>query len=128
MAFLNDNTLDNGLAALKAAADRVFLCNAEPATYLQASSTFKLGTKSVAAGSVFPNAIAAGSPSGRKLSTLAITDGTIETNGTASHWATATSGSSRLETAQSLSATQVVTIGNPWSMPATDVRLANMGG
>jgi hypothetical protein len=128
MPFLNDNTLDNGLAALKAAADRVYLCNAEPATYLQATSTFALGNKNVAAGAVFPNAIAAGSPSGRKISTLAITDGVISAGGTASHWASVTSGSSRLEVAQALSATQVVTTGNPWSMPATDVRLANMGG
>lgn len=128
MPFLNDNTLDNGLAALKAAADRVYLCSAEPATYLQASSTFALGNKNVAAGAVFPNAIAAGSPSGRKLSTLAISDGAITATGTASHWSVVTSGSSRLEVAQALSATQAVTNGNPWSMPASDVRLANMGG
>lgn len=128
MPFLNDNTLDNGLAAPKAAADRLFLCNAEPATYLQASSTFKVGEKLLAAGGVFPGAIAAGSPSGRKLSTVAVSDGDITASGNASHWASATSGSSRLEVAQALAATQAVTINNKWSMPATDVRLANMGG
>lgn len=128
MPFLNDNTLDNGLAALKAAADRLYLCNAEPATYTQATSTFALGNKQPGAGNVFPAAIAAGSPSGRKLSTVAVTDGAITATGTVSHWSAVTSGSSRLEVAQALSATQGVTNGNSWSMPATDVRLANTGG
>jgi hypothetical protein len=128
MSFLNDNTLDNGLAALKAAADKVYICSAEPATYTAATSTNALGNKNFGAGSVFPSAIAAGSPSGRKLTSAAITDGNVTANGTASHYADVTSGSSRLEVANSLSATQVVTSGNTFALAAHDVRLPNVGG
>lgn len=128
MPFLNDNTLDNGLAALKAAADRIFINSSEPATYTAASSTSKLGTKSFSAGNVFPNAIAAGSPSGRKLTSAAITDGVVDAGGLASHYSVCTTGSTRLEVANSLSASQQVYIGNTWSLAAFDVRLPNTGG
>lgn len=128
MALLNDNTLDNGLAALKAAADKVYITNAEAATYTQATSTFALGNKNFGAGAVFPGAIAAGSPSGRKLDSAAITDGSVTATGTATHDATVTSGSSRLELAQALSASQAVTSGNIFTRTAQTVRLANLGG
>lgn len=128
MAFINTNTLDNGLSALKAAADRIYICSAEPTTFTEATSTFALGSKNFGAGAVFPAAIANGSPSGRKLTTAVITDGAVSANGTASHWASVTFGSSRLETAQSLTATQVVTSGNNFTLTAADVRLAATGG
>lgn len=128
MAYLNDNTLDNGLAALKSAADKVYICSAEPANYTEATSTYALGNKNWGAGSVFPAAIAAGSPSGRKLTTAAITNGSVTATATATHWSVVTSGSTRLEVAQSLSASQAVTNGNTFSLAAADVRLPNTGG
>lgn len=128
MAFLNDNTLDNGLAALKAAATHVYINSSEPATYTAASSTVALGNKNFGAGAVFPAAIAAGSPSGRKITTAAITDGSVTGTGTATHYSVVTSGSSRLEVAQSLSASQAVTSGNTFTLTAADVRLPNVGG
>lgn len=128
MAFINDNTLDNGLAALKAAASHIYLCNLEPATYTAASSTNALGVKNFGAGAVFPGAIAAGSPSGRKLDTAAVTDGVVNSNGTASHYAIVSSAATRLEVTNSLTATQVLTAGNAWTMASLAVRLANTGG
>jgi hypothetical protein len=126
--FFNDNTLDNGLAALKAAADKVFICSSEPATYTAATSTVALGSKNFGAGAVFPGAIAAGSPSGRKLSSAAITDGVVSANGSASHYAAVTSGSSRLELANSLASAQTVTSGTTFALASFDVRLPNVGG
>lgn len=128
MAYLNDNTLDNGLSALKSAATHIYICSAEPATYTAATSTNALGNKNFGAGNVFPGAIAAGSPSGRKLATAAVTDGSVTATGTASHYAVVTSGSSRLEVANSLTSSQAVTNGNTWTMASVDVRLANVGG
>lgn len=128
MPFINDNTLDNGLAALKAAATGVYICSAEPANYTAATSTNALGNKIFGAGAVYPAAIAAGSPSGRKLVRAAVTDGVVTATGTASHDATVTSGSSRLETAQALGSSQAVTNGNPFTLTAQDVRLPAMGG
>lgn len=128
MAFLNDNTLDNGLAALKAAATHIYINSAEPATYTAATSTNALGNKNFGAGAVFPAAIAAGSPSGRQLATAAVTDGSVTATGTATHYSVVTSGSSRLEVAQSLSASQGVTSGNTFTLGSATVRLPNVGG
>ena len=128
MPFLNDNTLDNGLAALKAAADRIYICSAEPATFTAATTTNALGNKTLAAGGVFPGAIAAGSPSGRQLATVAVTDGTVTASGTASHWAIVTNGSSRLEAANSLASSQAVTSGNTFTLGSFLIRLPNVGG
>jgi len=128
MPYLNDNTLDNGLAALKAAATGIYINSSEPATYTAATSTSALGNKVVAAGSVYPAAIAAGSPSGRKVTSIAVTDGSVTGTGTATHNSIVTSGSSRLEVAQALSASQGVTSGNIFTLTAQDVRLPNLGG
>lgn len=128
MAYLNDNTLDNGLAALKAAATHVYICTADSATYTAATSTNALGNKNFGAGAVFPAAIAAGAPSGRKITTAAITDGTVTATGTAAFYSIVTAGSSRLEVSQSLSASQGVTSGNTFTLTAADIRLPNLGG
>jgi hypothetical protein len=116
MPYINPNTLDNGLTALKAAADRVFINSSEPATYAAASAGGAyLGVKTFAI---------ATNGTGRELATAAITDGTVAATGTASHWSVGTSGSTRLETAQALSATQSVTLNNQFSLASTTVRLA----
>ncbi|MFL6864128.1 MAG: hypothetical protein ACJ8DZ_14125 [Allosphingosinicella sp.] len=132
MAYLTDNILDNGLAALKAAADRIFLCSQEPATYTQATSTYAVGNKDFGgAGAVYPNAIAAGAPSGRKLTSapvLAAAPGSITATGDATHSAVVSSGVPRLEVAQALEASQPVTSGNTFTLTGADVRLPNLGG
>lgn len=128
MPSLNDNTLDNGLAALKAAATHIYICSADPATYTAATSTNALGNKNFGAGAVYPAAIAAGSPSGRQIVTAAVPDGTVTATGTASHSAVVTSGSSRLEVAQALAASQGVTSGNTFTLTAQTLRLPNLGG
>ena len=128
MSYLNDLWLDNGLAGLKAAADRIYICSAEPATFTAATSTFALGAKTLGAGNVFPNAIANGTPSGRKISTAVVTDGSVTANGTASHFAVVTFGSSRLDYATSVEVSQVVTSGNTFSLTAGDLRFPNFGG
>lgn len=128
MPFINDNTLDNGLAALKAGASHVYICSAEPATFTAASSTLALGNKNFGAGAVYPGAIAAGAPSGRKLTMAAVTDGNVTAGGTASHYAVTNNASSRLEIAQALTGSQVVTSGNVFTLAAVDVRLPAMGG
>lgn len=121
--YVNDNVLDNGLAGLKAAASDIYLCSQEPATFVGATSTYALGRKNFGAGAVFPNAIAAGAPNGRQLATAAVTDGAITASGSAAHWAITSAGASRLEAANNLSASQVVTIGNTFQLPSFTIRL-----
>jgi hypothetical protein len=125
MTLVADYVLDNGLAAAKSAASDININTAEPTTFSAATSgaTF-LGKKTPGAGSVFPAAIAAGSPNGRKIVTVAVTDGAISTSGTAAAWSvTDNSASTRLLITNPLSSTQSVTSGNPFTLNAIDVRL-----
>lgn len=115
-----DSVIDNGLSSMKTAARYVYICSAEPQNYTEASSTYKLGTKDLTAGGVFPGAIAAGT-NGRKLTTAAISDGSVSVNGTASHWAI--TDASALLANGTLSAGQGVTSGNTFSLGAFDITI-----
>lgn len=128
MVSLNDNTLDNGLTALKSGATHRYICSAEPATYTAATSTNALGNKNFGAGLVYPNAIAAGSPSGRQIEAAAVTDGSVTATGTATHDAVVNATATRLEVTNALSASQAVTSGNTFTLTAQTVRLPNTGG
>lgn len=125
MPYLNDRVIDNGLASLKAEADKIYVCSAEPATFTAAISTNALGNKNFGAGSVF-GAIAARSPNGRKLTSVAVTDGSTTLTGTATHFATVDSANSRLLAAATLSASQVVTSPNLWTLGTFEVGIPGL--
>lgn len=118
-----DWVLDNGLAGLKSNATHIYICSQAPTTYTEATSTYALGNKNFGAGSVFPGSIAAGSPNGRKLTTAAVTDGSVTGNGTAARWAIVDSVNSRLLLDNDLSSSQVVASGNIFSLPGFDFRI-----
>jgi hypothetical protein len=121
MAYLNDRVLDAALAVLDAEADRFDICTQEPANYTEASSTYSKGFKDHgAAGSAF-GAPAARTPTGRKVASVAVVDGSVTGGGSATHWATSDAGSTRLLGSTTLAASQVVTSGNAWSLASFDV-------
>lgn len=124
MPTVADYYLDNGLAALKSGSTDVNINTAEPATFTAATSgaTF-LGKKVFGAGAVFPAAIAAGSPNGRQLATAAVTDGAISATGTAAAVSVTDNANSRLGVTTTLSASQGVTNGNPFTLGSFTVRL-----
>lgn len=124
MPTVGDYVLDNGLAALKSGSTDINVNTAEPATFTAATSgaTF-LGKKVFGAGAVFPAAIAAGSPNGRKVTTAAVTDGAVTTTGTGAAVSVTDNTNSRLHVTTTLSASQSVTSGNPFTLNAFDVRL-----
>jgi hypothetical protein len=119
---LEDTVLDLGLNVLDTLPTHVNICSTEPTTYIQATTTYLLGFKSFAAGSVF-GAPQAGTPNGRKVASVAITDGTITTNGTAGWWAI--TAPSTLYAHGSLSATQAVTSGNTFTLASFEIRIPN---
>jgi hypothetical protein len=119
---LADRVLDLGLNVLDSEADKIFICSQEPTTYTEASSTYALGNKTFSAGGAF-GAPAAGSPNGRKVSSTAITDGSVTGTGTAAKWAVVDSANSRLLADGSLAASQAVTSGNTFSLPSFDIRI-----
>lgn len=116
MAFLNDRVLDSGLTVLDTEVDVLHICDSEPATYAEVG-TKTLGNKA----SPSVGAPAARSPSGRKVTVAAVSDGEVTDTGTASHWALVDSANSRLLAAGALSASQVVTEGNVFTLAAFDI-------
>lgn len=120
-ASLADYVLDGALAKLDEAT-HVYICSAEPTTFAEASSTNALGVKAWTVGLAFGVA-AAGSPNGRKIPTVAITDGSVTGTGTATWEAWTDNTNSRLLGDNPLSASQVVTNGNSWARAAYDVRI-----
>lgn len=121
MAYLNDRVLDFGIDILNTEADRIDICSQEPATYTEATSTYTLGNKDHgASGSAF-GAPADRTPTGRKVSSTAVTDGSVTSNGTASHYAVSEVGNTRLLAASSLAASQAVTSGNTFTLASFDI-------
>jgi len=119
-ASLEDRVLDLGLNVLDTETSSVSVCSSEPTTIAIAATSGLLGYKGWGAGNAFGSP-AAGSPNGRKVSSVAITDGTITTSGTASWWAAFASGT--LHAHGTLSSAQVVTSGNTFTLASFDIRI-----
>ncbi|WP_029073579.1 hypothetical protein [Kaistia adipata] len=122
MPYFNDRILDNGLQVLDTEANQINICSAEPATYTAATAANSLGSKAFSAGAAFGSP-SARSPSGRKVTSAAITDGSVNSTGTVTHWAVVDTVNSRLLAAGSVNNSQVVTAPNPFTLAAFDIGL-----
>lgn len=121
MAFIADYCLD-GLLAKIIEGNRVDICHTEPTTYAQATSTYTLGNKT----SITVGAAADRAPNGRKVTVPAITTGTVTATSTGSsddaqYWALTDPANSRLLATGALSAAQLVTSGNTFTLTAFDI-------
>lgn len=116
MASIADRVLDNGLTVLDTEANILHICSAEPLDFSEIAG-LTLGNKT----SLSIGSPAARSPSGRKVTVGAFTDGNVTGTGTASHWAIADTVNSRLLASGSLSSSQGVTSGNTFSLAAFDI-------
>ena len=117
MPFIHDDILDAACSKISTDASHLYITNAEATTYAQASGTYKLGTK------VTPTFTgpANGDISGRKITCDAISDGVVDTTGTASHWALCDSSTTKLLAAGPLNSPQGVTATNTFTLTAFDV-------
>jgi hypothetical protein len=115
----HSQNLDYGLTDLKAKATHIYICSSEPADFAEATTTKALGNKSFGAGNTFTGPTDR-TPNGRKVTTVAVTDGAVTGNGTAARWAIVDAVNSRLLVDNDLAATQAVTAGNVFSVPAFD--------
>lgn len=123
MAFLNTLVLDNGLSVLTGSARRLDICKTEPTTFTEATVTHSLGNKT---GLTLPAPSAMSSPVGRRVTVPAITDGavTVTSTGTsddAQFWAITDPANSRLLAAGPLSAPDLVTAGDGFTLNAFDI-------
>lgn len=117
MAFLSDFLYDLALANLDTNGNRLDICSAEPASYAAATTTNSLGNKT----SLSIGAPADRTPTGRRVTVAAFGDGTVTATGTATHWSIVDTTNSRLLATGSLAASQAVTSGNVFALPAFDI-------
>lgn len=123
MPTVGDYVLDFGLNVLDTLATHIYInYTSEATTFTEASSTKACGNKNWGAGAAF-GAPAAGSPNGRKVTSIAITDGSVTATQTAGWWSATDNTNSRLLATGTLAATQAVTSGNTFTLPAFDIRL-----
>ena len=122
--ILGDYALDNGLNAIHNLADKIYICSQDPLTFTDATSTYALGNKSFGAGNAF-GVPSAGSPNGRQVTSVPITDGAVTASGNAAKWAVVDSANSRLLANGSLSVSQPVTSGNTFTLAAFNIRIPN---
>jgi hypothetical protein len=124
-AQLEDRVLDLGLNVLDTECDEIVILKTAQATdYASATGANLLGSKSGAAGSRFGSPAAA-TPNGRKVSSVAITDGTVSATGTAAYWAAIDTANSRLLAGGPLSATVGVTSGDTFTLATFDIAIPN---
>ena len=117
MAFLSDRVFDNGLTVLDTEANRIDITSQQATTYAEATSTYTLGnstTLSIGA----PQDRAGG---GSEVVVAATTDGSVTGTGTATHYAIVDTANSRLLATGSLSASQVVTSGNTFTLSSVAI-------
>lgn len=119
-ATLHDNVYDNGLSHIVANVENLYICSQQPTTFAEASSTYKLGTK--AAPSI-TGPTDGGAGGGRQVTVGAISDGTVNSDGTATHWALCDDSASELTATQALASSQAVTTGNPFTLTAMNVQI-----
>ena len=117
MAFIADRVLDLGLNVLSTEANRLDICSSEPTTFAAATTTASLGNKT----SLSVGAPEARTPDGRRVTIAQIVDGTVDGTGTATHYAIVDTVNNRLLATGSLSASQVVTSGNTFTLAAFDI-------
>ena len=112
MALIGDQVFDNGLGVFNTEGEQLDICSQEPTTFAEAQTTYSLGQK-VGPTISTPADRGAG---GREVTVSAITDGAVDADGDASHWAITDTTNSRLLAAGPLSAPETVTNGNTFTL------------
>ena len=117
--FIGDRVFDNGLTVLDTEADKLYITSAQAATLAEATTTYALGNKTLAAGDISAPSDRTGG--GRKVTVSALSGGSVTATGTATHYAIIDSVNSRLLAAGDLGASQAVTSGNTFSVTTIDI-------
>ena len=115
MAALHDDVLDNGIQEIIDKVENIYICSSDPVLdFTAASNTAKLGTK--ASPSLSGTNPQDGASNGRRVVFSAITDGTVNTAGTATHYAVTDDSASKVLASAALSASKDLATGSPWTL------------
>ena len=122
--WANDNVMDAALDYV-ATGTLLTVCSAQPTTYAEASSTYKLADVVMTAGAGNGDYVKAnGDTNGRKLTVQQQSNMDIDTSGTATHVAISVSGSSTLLYVTTCTS-QVLTSGGTVTVPAWDIEISD---
>lgn len=102
--------------------DLMTVCNAEPTTYTEATSTFKLADVALTPDTDFTKAN--GDTNGRKVTIAAKSAVPVDTSGTATHVAIVRSTGTTLRYVTTCTS-QALTAGNTINIPAWDIEVAD---
>lgn len=117
MATLNDRVFDNGLTVLDTEANKIIITSQEATTYTEANATYALGDST----SLSVGAPADRAGGGREVTVAAITDGSVTSTGTATHYAIVDTANTRLLATSTLTASQAVTTGNTFTLSSVAI-------
>lgn len=117
---VHNDVLDAALNYIKTNGTRLCLCSAEPTTYTEAITTYKLADVDII--STDYTGPADGDVSGRKLAVDGQTGVAVDSNGTATHLAIVDVSNTKLLYVTTISS-QVVTAGNTATLGTWDIEL-----
>lgn len=112
VAFLDNSVFDSGLTTLDNDANKIVITSQQATTFTEANATYALGDST----SLSIGAPADRAGGGREVTVAAITDGSVASTGTASHYAILDTTGSVLLAANSLTNGQAVTSGNTFTL------------
>jgi len=112
MATLGNRVFDNGLSVIGGEGTDIHVTSQEAADFTEATSTYTLGNATMPA-VTGPTDRTGG---GREVTVAALTNGSITGDGTVTHYAIVDTANSRLLATAALTASQVVTDGNTFSL------------
>lgn len=112
MATLGNRVFDNGLSVIGGEGTDIHVTSQEAADFTEATATYTLGNATMP-GVTGPADRTGG---GREVTVAALTNGSITANGTVTHYAIVDTANSRLLATAALTASQVVTNGNTFSL------------
>lgn len=119
--LLSDDALDYGLDAFLIA-NKILVCIGFPRTYAQANNQ-KLGAKDMGIGGVIASGPVDASPSGRKITTAAVSNGPITTNGTPQCWAIIDEANTRLLATGVMTGSEAYTTMDAFNLEAFTINL-----
>ena len=119
--LVDDSVLDGALNIVKNGATQLSVCSAQPTTYTQATSTYKLALKTGLTSGSFTGP-ANGDTSGRKLTVNEQASITVDATGDATHVALC---SASVLLYVTTCTTQALTSGNSVTVPNWDVEIAD---
>jgi hypothetical protein len=121
-ARVGPRVLDFGLNVLDTESTHIYVCSAEPTDFANVA-TVAVGNKNFGAGNCFGSPANGSTTDSRKVTSAAITDGTVTATATATHWAAVDVTNSRLNATGPLPASVALLSGTQFTLGAFDVEL-----